>query len=94
MVLGWDPRQSGSLAVVLCLKGIRLNELKTPYRGARASLKGDSLPAGSTKQGASWGSPGKPFSSLSFQDFAFLGSCPTSLTTSSQSHFPGYALSS
>lgn len=57
MVLGWDPRQSGSLAVVLCLKGIRLNELKTPYRGARASLKGDNLPVGSTKQGAILGKP-------------------------------------
>ena len=94
MVLGWDPRQAGSLAVVLCLKGIGLNELKTPYRGTRASVKAENLLAGSTKQKPSWGSPGKTFSSLSFQDIAFLGSLPTSLATYSQSHFPRYVLSS
>ena len=57
MVLGWDPRQSGSLAIGLCLKGIRLNELKTPYRGTRASLKAENLLAGPTKQGAILGKP-------------------------------------
>ena len=57
MVLGWDPRQSGSLAVVLRLKGIRLNEPKPPYRGTRASLKGENLLSGPTKQGAILGKP-------------------------------------